>query len=268
MGTPLINSSEKGSITVLIGFLTPIMILMVILVVNIGQLVFDKIRLQYVADACAISAATVQSAMLNEIADLNNELVLEYGNLIATLHQWPDRWCEFDSGYRVIQDYQRRFAYIRGLQNQSYIKFNDQALKTAEYVMRDNEDLTSNSWRIACYVTPPALNYEVISRGVDFNYYVGECYKCYPKICLYSPGAVTLRKKLFWLNFSTSVPVEIRKVGTSTDFSLSLMQIPAQYSAGGNIFGYLPVLQAYAAAKPAGGHIYDRRPNYRPVLIR
>ena len=51
------NEGERGSVTVFVALMLPILALMIFLVVNIGQLVFEKIRLQNTADACALSAA-------------------------------------------------------------------------------------------------------------------------------------------------------------------------------------------------------------------
>ncbi|MEZ4568676.1 MAG: pilus assembly protein TadG-related protein, partial [Desulfobacterales bacterium] len=61
----------------MVAFLLPVMLLMLMMIVNINQLVFTKIKLQNTVDACALSAAAVQAAGLNEIADLTGEMAYE-----------------------------------------------------------------------------------------------------------------------------------------------------------------------------------------------
>ncbi len=86
-------TGNQGSITVMIAFLLPIMLLMVMLIVNINHLVFTKIKLQNTVDACALSAAAVQAAGLNEIADLNFEMNLEFEKMSLILGS--DVWHNF-----------------------------------------------------------------------------------------------------------------------------------------------------------------------------
>jgi hypothetical protein len=238
---------------------------MVILAVNIGQLVFDKIRLQYVADSCALAAATVQAAGLNEIADLNNELVNEYWNLRADLRNGI--WCSAGQAVSWVGQYWvPRFDYIRYLQLKAYGEFNSRAAAIAQQVMDENKNLANRYWQLQ-YTTvgPPTLNYQLMPpRYYDYLYYFAWCKWCYSS-CRGLPGFVKTKFFQWGVGY---VPVEIMKTDPPLQCSLILMQSSQNYAFGSSLFGYAPPLKAVAAAKPAGGDISALSPAYRPVLIQ
>ena len=62
---------QKGQTTVFVALSMMVMVCFLAFMVNLGQMVHDRILTQEVADMIALSAANVQAAGLNEIADLN-----------------------------------------------------------------------------------------------------------------------------------------------------------------------------------------------------
>ena len=72
--------NENGASVLFVVISLPIMFTLIVLTINIGQMIFDRIRLQTTVDACALAGATRQSIGLNEIADLNLSAEIEFGN--------------------------------------------------------------------------------------------------------------------------------------------------------------------------------------------
>ena len=62
---------QKGQTTVFVALSMMVLVCFLAFMVNLGQMVHDRILTQEVADMIALSAANVQAAGLNEIADLN-----------------------------------------------------------------------------------------------------------------------------------------------------------------------------------------------------
>jgi hypothetical protein len=273
--------SEKGSISVLVAFLIPIMILMVVLVVDIGQLVIDKIRLQNAADACALAAATVQSAGLNEIADLNNELRLNYKKLINILNSGI--WHSLGEGRKAIEFYEKIFKHIRKYQMAANKSYAAKAKQVATRVMHSNRPAGS-AWSINSDSNPILMGYTLMPpRIVEFIYLPGSCKKCpiiptkkwsndragNPAFNGTHDGRYPSSRQALLppLPYFTGVKVRIKKVGQTTYSGITLTQNPKGFALGSSLFGRMPSLDAYAKAKPAGGHIYNCKPEYRPLMI-
>ncbi len=264
----------------MIALLLPVMLLMVALIVDINQLIFTKIKLQNTVDACALSAAAVQAAGLNEIADLNSEMVREYNTLSRILESgtWRDRSqamkaCDFfyNGGSGVID-------YIRRYQDQGNTYYASQADVVARYV----KDQNFPESRLVVKKTGPLTNLNEIVKTVRFNYYT------MPSDPEESPPVPTLRWKrpgtpryaddrngqyalpAYRMSSVPGVfvlPERVAKTApTYVDYELFL---PAgDYLLAGQIFGGFPALSAKAAAKPAGGHVYKGNPDYTAVLFK
>ncbi len=82
--------NENGASVLFILVSLPVMFTLIILTINIGQMIFDRIRLQTTVDACALAGAARQSTGLNEIADLNLSAEIEFRNAQKNLegHSW------------------------------------------------------------------------------------------------------------------------------------------------------------------------------------
>lgn len=72
--------NENGASVLFILVSLPVMFTLIILTINIGQMIFDRIRLQTTVDACALAGAARQATGLNEIADLNVSAEMEFRN--------------------------------------------------------------------------------------------------------------------------------------------------------------------------------------------
>ncbi len=64
---------QRGQTTVFFALIMMLLVCFLAFMVNVGQLVHDRILVQTAADMAALSAANVQAVGLNEIADLNWE---------------------------------------------------------------------------------------------------------------------------------------------------------------------------------------------------
>jgi hypothetical protein len=273
-------ASQQGSITVMIAFLLPVMLLMVALIVDINQLIFTKIKLQNTVDACALSAAAVQAAGLNEIADLNNEMVKEYNTLSRILKSgtWRDRGqamkaCDFfyNGGSGVID-------YIRRYQKQSNADYARQADTVARYVKDRN--FPRSSLRVK--KSGPLTTLNEVVKTQRFTYYTmpsdPEKSPPVPTLRWRKPGTpkfADYRDGQYSLPDYRTLPVpgifvmpeRVTKTSpTYVDYELSL---PADnFLLADQIFGGFPPLKARAAAKPAGGHVNKGNPGYTAVLIK
>lgn len=78
------RSSQSGQTTVFLALAMMVLICFLAFMVDVGQLVHDKILTQSVADMVALSGGTVQAVGMNELADLN----WEYRELQNDLRMW------------------------------------------------------------------------------------------------------------------------------------------------------------------------------------
>lgn len=275
---------EKGSITVLVALLIPVMLIMVMLIANIGQLVFEKIRLQNVADVSLIAGLTVQSAGLNEIADLNNELKLEYEKLKGILksHTWYSR----SQGKKAIAFYERVFDYIHRYQDDANIKFAKWAIAITEKVILSNSNKPDNrTWRYDIGAPSKLTKLsEPEKRSVSFRYVI-PCSGLYcpppmPFLCWNDYFAepaeyearhdgryFRLRRIKYLIRYSKKVNVRRSKLDPSTVLSVKIEQFRTDFILGSTFFGKMPLLQVYAKGGPNKGHIYNCNPTYSPRII-
>ncbi len=277
--TPFKASPEKGSITVLIAFLLPVMILMLALVVNIGQLVFTKIKLQNTVDACALSAAAVQAAGLNEIADLNREMVFE--NKKAGYFLSSGIWYDYQQAANAKRFFNNSsngiLDWIRKYQEQANQSYAADAERVAQQVKRLN---LPQSFLIAKHDTRRLMYLKEHYNYPSFIYYSDSFSKGSPVSTLnwFNPddprfagahdGRLSLpaqRMTPLYDNFRILEKTE-KKTPTYVDYNLILPAHP--FILGDAIFRGVPTLRAMAAARPAGGNIYNLRPSYGAILVK
>lgn len=98
---------RRGQTTVLFALTILIFICFLAFMVNVGQLVHNRILTQAVADMVALSAANVQAAGMNEIADLNNE----HRSMQQELRLWLSSTWVFSNGGQ----FDRLFDYFEDL---------------------------------------------------------------------------------------------------------------------------------------------------------
>lgn len=132
---------QEGSITVMVALMLPTLALMIMLVLDIGQLIFERVRLQNVADACAYSAATVQAAGLNEIADLNYSAETEYFKLLGIyIKSFTSPFKKEQDGKNAAKFYEDVFKYIKQYQDDANKQYARKAIEVAKSVKKANLD--------------------------------------------------------------------------------------------------------------------------------
>jgi len=268
--------------TVLIALILPILILMVILIANIGQLVFEKIRLQNTVDICVLAAATVQSAGLNEIADLNWEMQNEHKKISRILSSGI--WYNKTEADRTIGFFYNHSQ--TGVLNHIY-----------RYQMVANRDYALSAWKIAQIVRKKNLpdstlvrkkinhqlaSFQILEKPVSYQYYTADCTSPYcppvptqwwfppddPRYFMPHKGNYTLpQKRIGPVSRIDSLPERIEKTSQASVI-YELRQPSKEFSMGKKLFKPMPALTAFAAAKPAGGHTLNCDPSYRAELFK
>jgi hypothetical protein len=273
------KSGEKGSITVLIVLLLPIMILMLALVVNINQLIFTKMKLQNTVDACALSAAAVQAAGLNEIADLNIEMAMESQK--AGYFLSSGTWYDFQAA-RATKDFFYNSSngvidWIRKYQRQANQTYAEDAERVAQHVKQLN---FPQSKLTAKHNTGQLTYLKEHFYDAGFMYYSAS-YPDDPPVLTqqwFNPddprfadahdGRISFpaqRMTPLYDSFRILEKTE-KKTPTYVDYDIMLPAHP--FVMADAIFRGVPTLRATAAARPAGGNIYRQRPSYRAVLVK
>jgi hypothetical protein len=270
---------QKGSITVMIAFLLPVMVLMLAMIVNISQLVFTKIKLQATVDACALSAAAVQSAGLNEIADLNMEMAKE--NQKARWILASDTWYDFGQA----QDAKNFFYnsrngvidYIRRYQKEANAYFSAKAEDVAEDVRQRN---FPQSFLFARHDTRQLTALREKPTDAPFDYFTESFSDGSPVPTLnwFDPddprfaddhdGSMTIEaQRMTPLSDEFRILEKVEKT-SPTYVNYELVLPPHPFAVADAVFRGMPELRARAAARPAGGNIYRERPIYGAVLAK
>lgn len=288
-------SGQEGSITVMTALLMPTLVLMIMLVMNIGQIVFERVRLQNVVDAIAYSAATVQAAGLNEIADLNLSAEKEYLKLLAILAKtFTTPFKGISDGQNTVKYYQKVFDYIREYQDDANKDYARKAMDVARKVKKANLDDQGVKG-----VTLRSLNPKssLDSPGKLMEYrkdtgYVGYLYwspvPCVPKPCQRSAtswndqmaGSAKYEGKhdgtmstqvnsIAQLPGFGTVKYKISKKSSPTTYAaFELSWAPHGLALGPDIFGRTETMKAYAAAMPTVGRVNWGIPTYKVVLVQ
>lgn len=271
--------NQNGSITVLIALLLPIMLLMLVMIVNINHLVFQKIRLQNIVDACALSAAVVQAAGLNEIADLNRDMMAESRKIQRILA--GGIW--------------HSYSHARNAKNFFYKKSGGVIDWIYKYQMEANQQFASRADAVARQVKNKNLPRAVLNKGYDtsqlavlkpdkntyfFRYYLMPDTSKAPPLptrrwrnpdnpkytgshngVYYFLGKRTLPFFDFFM-----IPYRLQK--RSTTIAKYDIMLPAHdFPLANALFRGVPALRARATAKPAGGYISSGVPKYRALLV-
>ena len=273
------SCGQCGSVTVLVVFLLPVMCIMLMLVVNIGQAVFEKIRLQQTVDMCALSAANVQAMGLNEIADLNFESETQY-RIMLTQHLIPF-WSTFMDGKDCTDFFEDVFEEIRKQQDDANTDYAESALDVAQWIKKLN--LPETSLKSVNPNDSKLMEYKEVKGYYGFMFLVD----CPCKYCLGYPSFVwngnMAGKPERWgphwgkqsagskcavvVPWFGSVEYKIEKKKSPTTYAaFKITQRPKNFMLAPGIFGKLDELMAYAAAKPVGGSIYRGSPRYKGAL--
>jgi len=290
------EDAQRGSVTVFVTLMLPILALMIFLVVNIGQLVFEKIRLQNTADACALSAAAVQAAGLNEIAELNFWSTTYVINLVRTVMAMTSAspWQSQSTADSAVNFYKSVFEAIRDYQDKANEDYAKSALDIAKAVKKANLDKRGIKGVTIESINPRAsfnkpknlIEYKTTKESVSYTVMAATAV---PPFCIlytttsWNDGSAGDKKHIgAYLGWSiSSACVAVISTGTAKfDYKISKKSKPMTYSAfkltqeakdfviAGSVFGRMDKMTAYAAAMPTGGNIENGSPNYKAVLVR
>ncbi len=285
------RQGQQGSIAVLAVFLLPIMLLLTILLANVGQAIFERVRLQNVVDAATLAAATVQAAGLNEIADLNREITLEYKKFKSIVSP-PTIWYSLSDGQACVSFFEDVFQSLRDYQDQANRDYARLAERVAQRVVKDNlpkatlSSVNPRDDELCTLEQPQTLDWQLMYRICS------PC-KC-PDPLTFSCSCCPVLPTVMWLSALagpkaykfhhdgrmsfpyTGIPlVTAGTVKTSrsksrtptTYAAYKLTQPSRDFILAGGVFGRMESLTAYAAAKPAGGSVQLGSPQYKPVMV-
>lgn len=287
---------ERGSVTVLVTLLLPTFLLMVFLVLNIGQLVFEKIRLQNTADACALSAAAVQAAGLNEIAEVNfwsKDHVYVIAKAVMEVSMGMP-WLNQGTAQSAVNYYKEVFKALRKYQDDANTYYAKQAMSIAKAVKKANLDdigiksVTIKSINPKSSLSAPGklMEYKTHTKSVQYAYVLSESEPpfCTIVMALNWSDAMAGDKKHYGLHMGAS-PTAVCGLGPGTgtaqfEYKISKKSTPMTYVAfkltqeskdfvlAGSVFGRMEKMTAYAAAMPTGGNVEKGKPKYKAVLVR
>ncbi len=106
---------QKGQTTIFLGLAMMVLVCFLAFVVDLGQLVHERILTQSAADLIALSAANTQAVGLNEIADLN----MEYKGLEDDLyiHLLAGIWTSAGDATNLVEFFKEMMGRVRQLQD-------------------------------------------------------------------------------------------------------------------------------------------------------
>ena len=276
-------SSENGAIVVMTTLLLMLACFTAIIIADLGQLIFEKTRLQNSADAAALSAATVQSAGLNEIADLNYEIHDQLGKLRQIMANPLVPWSSMFQSNKAINFFKHEFVYLRGKQDSYNRKYARWAKDVGQKTIKSNQP-ANRSWSWNVNASTPLTSFSIPTDSPVLYYWFlpGSPEKAPPLPTMtwldrraypreqaaahdgrYYPPGVRPGYPIPGIN---TIRTWRKKVGATTKVEVSITQAPADFISAPKIIGKLPKLTARAVAKPTGGNIGSYKAEYRPML--
>jgi hypothetical protein len=264
-------SRQSGQTTVLLALSMFVLICFLAFMVDVGQLVHDRILTQNAADMVALSAANVQAAGMNELADLNWEYRLLQEELLYWLGMMP--YANKGEIENLVQYFKDWMTLVRELMREANQNFPDYA-ELAAYNTLDwyNERYGDDFELVMLEQTRPLTELEhtrpVELRGI----YLDEPREPPPVPAWFSRK---WRCEPAFLNQSAGVPALFADVldkpyMTKVDGSLTYLVAHVRRQAKPvfvNLpaFGYdveIPDMDALAGLIPTGGVIEDGLPEY------
>ncbi len=279
--------SQRGVSSILVTFLLMLACFTAVSVANISQLMFEKTRLQNVADAAALAGATMQSFGLNEIADLNYEIRDQYIKLVTILST-KSPWHSLSHAKNAIRFFQGEFDYLRDLQDKDNKKYARWTVRACEKTIEANTpENRKGRWESEIKMTPARNKLtELSQRKKSPVIFAWVQFFCTPYYCpsvsthmwsdaMAAPkhnygqhdGSFPAMKTGIVLPGGGSVDLWREKEGTETAVKVTLTQRPVKFMMSSSVFGRLPQLKAHAKAKPTKGNIGAMRPVYEPRLV-
>lgn len=257
--------TSSGQISIYLAFMLVPMFLFFFVMLNVGQLVFERMHLQVAADAGALAGASVQALGLNEIADVNAQLQALFWRTQALVsppriwcppHEWPEWPGQPIAHQRAEFQWQHDYV-VQGVSPIAASKAREVADRTVVLNLpgaRPAIEFGSQQTALA--------SFEIVPGRLEWLYWNPGCPPC--------PGGLGCAG-VSWAG--TQVNAWLTKTSVTT-FSLGVIQEPKPVLTAPGLFEALagtvmqiPVMQAVAAAKPEGGFVLAGNPEYRARLI-
>ena len=280
------KSGQQGAAMVFVAGFMIVMAIMTVLAANVGQLVFDKLRLQQTVDQATLGAANIQAIGLNEIADLNRAAREEYQNAKALLSPVP--WFNSSLANVEIRYFDEIFYWLDYYRRDANERYAALAVEYANATMAENlPDLYSQGLLEIEPVAGSSIEYlteyELIPFPVQYSYYTSWCKYCGAPAAFNGPQSPPnfisydrRQSSRFISVINRTAPVsdvympDVRWAKVSPPVTYAAYKITQRrdgYAVGeSTLADYYPELRVYASAKPSQGVLFGGVPSYIPLL--
>lgn len=267
---------QRGQTTIFVALSAMVLVCFLAFMVNLGQVIHDRILAQDVADMVALSAANVQAAGLNEIADLN----MEYYALERDLKRWlraAGLWVNAGAAQSLVNYFSNFMSIVNNMAQGTSTLYAGMSHVMAYKVLawHNREHGGSRPFRMIPLVHPvyPGLRLTAVD-------YVGQGQQDYehviPMICCKLPASNFMPFRLMPITPTTSYGIPgvgwavwnsylKRDPETTTYYRVLVWREPVKPLIDLPEFGFkvqMPRVMATSLAMPTGGNVEDRQPSY------
>ena len=281
-----VHSNQRGAAMVFVTGFMIIMAIMTVLAANVGQLVYDKLRLQQTVDQATLGAANIQAIGLNEIADLNRAAREEYVNAKALLSPVP--WFNRSLANVEIRYFDEIFYWLDYYRRDANERYAALAVEYANATMAENlPDLYNQGLLQMEPVAGSSIEYlteyELISFPVSYSYFTSWCKYCAAPAAFNGPQSPPnyisddrrQSSRFISLINRTAPATDVyepdvlwKKVSPPVTYAAyKITQRREGYAVGeSTLADFYPELSVYASAKPSQGVLFFGVPSYVPLL--
>ncbi|WP_031388450.1 TadE/TadG family type IV pilus assembly protein [Desulfonatronum thiodismutans] len=262
---------QSGQTTVFLALSMMVLICFLAFMVDVGQLVHDRILTQNVADMVALSAANVQAAGMNELADLNEEYRLLQRDLLKWLQIMP--YADEAQVRNLVRYFKDWMTIVRELMRKANKFFPEYAEAAAYNTLDWYNDRYGDHFEIVMINHPRPLTELVHTPPVRlFSMYLDEPreppptsawfskkWRCEPAFKLQAMGVP------FPYNDILDKPYMKKVDGSLTYMVVHVRRQARPVFVNLPAFGYdveIPTINAFAGLIPTGGTIEDGKPEY------
>lgn len=274
-GVRRLLADQRGQTTIFVALSAMVLVCFLAFMVNVGQLVHDKILAQNIADMVALSAANVQAAGLNEIADLN----MEYFALERDLKRWllAGTWVNAGAAQGLVSFFTNFMSINANMQQAASTIYAGSAHAVAYRVLawHNQEYGGSRPFYMVPWVHPvyPGLRLTALDHtGQTFWPYT----HIVPMICCQMPAITNVPFRLMPISFTSGYGIPGAGVAvwdsymkrdpeTATYYRVLVWRQPVKPFVNLPDLGFdveIPAMYAMSLAMPTGGHVENRKSDY------
>ncbi len=267
----LYRRGQSGQTTVLLALSMIVLICFLAFMVDVGQLVHDRILTQNVADMVALSAANVQAAGMNELADLNWEYRRLQEDLLDYLTYQP--YMNRGEVENLVADFKEWMKLVREYMLRANRIFPDLAELAAYRTLDWYNDTYGNHFElVSIEQNRPLTTLEHTMPEMLQSLYLDEP-RNPPPVPAFIFTGIRCVKPIQVMSAGVQVPffdVLDKPYMKKSEGTLTYMVVHVRREARPvfvNLpsFGYdveIPTIDALAGLIPTGGHIEDGEPEY------